>query len=186
MEHDINDASISSDTLQENESLKQNKNSSKRGRPLKRKRGRPKTSEKSREEQRRDANRYKKAHPEVVQNAQKRYADRHPEVHLAAVKRFTKKNPVIDKISSNLYYAKKKLSNTNENDTINKLIDNIGKHKRLVAEKIVKCVLERHKNILNNYCKVLDRVNSKITISMEKMKMKSHFPKIRTIVRELY
>lgn len=186
VEHDINDASISPDTLQENESLKQNKISCQRGRPLKRKRGRPKTSEKSREEQRRDANlRYKQAHPEVVQNAQKRYAakhpevnlaavkrytDKHPEVHQAAVKRYTEKNPVIDQISSKLYYTKKQLSYTNENDIINKLIDKIGKQKRLEAERIVKWVLERRKHILNNYCKVFDRVNSKITMSMEKMK----------------
>lgn len=68
-----------------------------------------------------------------------------------------------------MYYARKKLSYTRENDVINKLTDKLGQQKRLEAEKTVKWVLERRKNILDNYCKVLDRVQNKIKISIEKI-----------------
>lgn len=37
------------------------------------------------------------------------------------------------------------------------------------VEKVVKWVLERRKNILYNYCKVLDHVQNKLIISIKKM-----------------
>lgn len=86
------------DRLEQNNALNEN-SLYRKGRPPKRKQGRPKTSDKSRKEQRREANqRYKNAHPDVVKDTQKRYADKHPEVHQKAAERDTAKQIFLSEI----------------------------------------------------------------------------------------
>lgn len=126
-------------------------------------------TEKTPEVHQKAANRYQKKKRDVNRKTSNLYQKRNPDVNLTTSKRYTERNPYINNETLKLYYAKKRLSYSNENDVINKLTDKIGKQKRLEAEKIVKWVLERRKNMLNNYCKILDHIQNKISISMEKM-----------------
>lgn len=85
--------------------------------------------------------RYVEKNPEVHQKAVKRYTQENPEVHRESAMCYAEKNPDINKKAMKLYYTRKRLSYTGENDVINNLTEKLGKQKRLEAEKIVKWVL---------------------------------------------
>ncbi|PZC81708.1 hypothetical protein B5X24_HaOG212152 [Helicoverpa armigera] len=125
-------------------------------------------TEKNPEVHQRAVKRYTDRNAEVNRTAVKRYTDKNPQVNRLAVKKYAKKNPEVIKKTANIYQAKKKFAFTGENDIVNKLTDKIKD--RLEAEKIVKWVLQRRKNMLDNYFRVFERIQTKIVISIEKFK----------------